>query len=276
MTSKDEIGKQRVQSVHRDARPVAWDDGNGGVGGYEIWSNSDTKCLGEGRFEEAAWQNAAESLPAQPEQELCPYCRETKDKCLSNEYCYSTHWEVAPVEAKEKERCTSCNAVLPHKRFSRCWKSRVAEPKPTPSTPTALFRLEGDYIYCNKCNRGNPIIYGSQHYTDCELCIIPAKPQPDSSSIPDGPETDFVRDLRSYGAGEGDKQFGITRSEAKWIVENLKPARDSSSISTEQTFEEWAAIYDKSLLAPRGGRKAGKSIVARAAWAAAKGQSNGR
>lgn len=32
-----------------------------------------------------------------------------------------------------------------------------------------LFRVEGDYLICNRCNCANPVRYGSQHYTDCVL-----------------------------------------------------------------------------------------------------------
>jgi len=191
---------------------------------------------------EAAWQNAAESLPAQPEQELCPYCRETKDKCLSNEYCYSTHWEVAPVEAKEKERCTSCNAILPHKRFSRCWKSRVAEPKPTPSTQSnETFEDVRRSLSAahNLINNWHDINYGTRA-VEAQDIICEAI-------------TSIMR------------------------LESPKPQPDSSSISTEQTFEEWWNSQGRLFMA-------GDDIhvqrtvmgVCERAWAAAKGQSNGR
>jgi hypothetical protein len=82
--------------------------------------------------------------------EVCP-------NCLATRWCHSPEdWASCQTEHSES----------------------VAEPPPAdgrnrrvaaPSAPDVLFRVEGDYIICNRCNCSNQIIYGSRHYTDCPI-----------------------------------------------------------------------------------------------------------
>jgi hypothetical protein len=60
--------KEKVLAVWPDAFAFRW------AGWWRIYSGvlprlNDFNCVSNGETEEAAWQNAAESLPAQPEQE---------------------------------------------------------------------------------------------------------------------------------------------------------------------------------------------------------------
>jgi len=148
MTAKEKVLKRYPEA--RARKWGGWRDGESGwvieVGGIS-W-----RVIGAGETEEAAWQNAAESLPAPQEQERCPECRGTKEQCLGNEYCWSRHWPkvdpIPAVEGKEKEPveirwCSLCHArrgcnVLPQGVFCGVCGTEcigdLAEPKPTPAT----------------------------------------------------------------------------------------------------------------------------------------------
>lgn len=80
--------KEKVLKVHPDAESQ-FSGFNWGVRSYKAM-----EVLGVGNSEESAWQNAAESLPAQPEQKVV-YDAWGKAGRLQ---------PVAPVEAKEKEQ----------------------------------------------------------------------------------------------------------------------------------------------------------------------------
>jgi hypothetical protein len=116
--------------------------------------------------EEAAWQNAADSLP-QPAQEKpqCPVCRKPSEDYENPEGCWHSvnekgeiYQNVVPVEAKEKicQNCDHkshyalrCGALIvsgsgeDYGGEVRCeclkWNERIAnaEPKPTPPEPVA-------------------------------------------------------------------------------------------------------------------------------------------
>jgi hypothetical protein len=61
--------------------------------------------------------------------------------------------------------CSLCDAWSP----STCTHPQPSALPQQEEPAKGLFRVDGDYIACNTCNRRNPIIYGSQHYTDCPL-----------------------------------------------------------------------------------------------------------
>jgi hypothetical protein len=131
---------------------------------------------------------------------------------------------------------------------------------------------------------------------------IPLKPQPDSSSIP---EIELeLRQMMWLGHGhtgmygdDGEMQcmeclpFGVVDYKCEPLDkvretfravqrERMMKPMDSSSISTEQTFEEWWGSPDDIDYPPLCGNPKDLELAvkerARAAWNAAKGQSNGR
>jgi len=111
-----------------------------------------------------------------------------------------------------------------------------------------------------------------------------AKPQPDSSSIPDEisalknllgvgqkfPDEqqhaiDLVNQMKSLGEHQGKENAGLLYA-MDVIVDLLRIGRDSSSISTEKTFEEWWNRYALTDEAHQDSQR-----DARYAWNAAKG-----
>jgi hypothetical protein len=229
MTAKEEeledLAKQKVRAIH----PAAFRSAKG-----TVWSERGTTKIRLG----TTWQNAAESIPAQPAQKVCRHCdlpiRKTHLGRVRNEWEHMNgmsfcadgkHWAwpkdehepVAPVEAKEKDSfylcfqhgknpCSICHAI----------KNHVAEPKPTPSThecPVCYYlmpEIPAEYNICPRC--GTEFENDDADKTHEQLrrdwinagakFFFKGKPQPDSSSI--STEQTFrsdealLRDILSY------------------------------------------------------------------------------
>jgi hypothetical protein len=167
------------------------------------------------------WQNAAESLPAQPEQDT-----DEKDESI-------LPGPVAPVEATaetEPLRCT-CGARLPIDISEWPCKACVGnkeevEPKPTPDTGRVMCR---DHEWLDE--------------KPCPYCAD-VKPQPDSSSIPEADEESRIAIMADrqwiagarfgYGCGQFDDQKALDLAiEGRQKLIRDEPKPDSSSISTE-------------------------------------------
>jgi hypothetical protein len=136
--------KEKYLQVYPDARAFPLTPDTWVVAHGDDPENPGYAILGpEFDSEEAAWQNAAESLPAEPN-------LEEQGKALLAEYAKA--WPTAPVEAKEKP-CPRCGSTSKHmtKAGWQCldrWHyetEEVAEPKPTPSTPAEPLQYSDNY-----------------------------------------------------------------------------------------------------------------------------------
>jgi hypothetical protein len=159
--------------------------------------------------------------------------------------------------------------------------SLVAEPKPSPSTQAQDFERISitPPDSCSDCGYRGTLL---PEMHKCRCCGYVKVPRPDSSSIPNEHKNGWhygyitcscgwAWDSRKALTGELDTEIGLKMFEKH---------RDSSSISTEQTFDEWWNSQDqyelaRSLEGQDDCDECCKSYAA-AAWNAAKGQSNGR
>jgi hypothetical protein len=199
-------------------------------------------------------EDAAESLPPEPAQEHpradCEGCNKPDCPCNSGEG--NEGWmgmfsnnplvpvEPLPVEAKEKcgfewgDECM-CGKDKKHEGRHICGQCEkdvngVDEPKPTPPTRLAAARQLLPYIYPNSDEKSTEILALGLSQNVEGMGMIPL----------------FYRAM-----------------EMQMELNQLKPQPDSSSISSEQTFEQWWAT-DPVWTTP--------SSLARAAWNTAKGQ----
>lgn len=257
MTAKDKVLKVNPNASAWQATDFEWRITDCGTGAID---------LGRGRTEEAAWQNAAESMPA------CHLVDIPGHDC-QDDPCEYDEPPVASVGAKEKcPRCESSDKEFRGTCYDGYgeWKCddkwhEVAEPKPTPSEePLWVQRM------AKEVDRQFSLLPKWKQKGLLEIFANQLKPKPDSSSIPD--ETD---PCKMTDAQYEEYIYGPNRAE--WPTNQTAAPPDSSSISTEQTFEDWWNKQGRLFMA-------GDDIhvqrvvmgVCERAWNAAKGQSNGR
>jgi hypothetical protein len=213
------------------------------------------EVLGIGNSEEAAWQNAAESLPAQPERECIHESRWINAGPLSDDIAYL--------------ECKKCGILL-------------ERPIPKPAERAKqTYQGRAGYEYSQR--GGQYAIYCAGHcIAECEdaevaewICENWNKPQPDSSSIPD-PLRATERLIERYQEALDNPNTSEIESKAlrvnmRTLQNTAKRLRDSSSISTEQTFEEWFDIWESET----SGFTVDELVLCRnsaeSAWNAAKG-----
>ncbi|WP_348269730.1 hypothetical protein P8936_16405 [Edaphobacter paludis] len=222
--------------------------------------------------------NAAESLPVSSEQEI--------DVSID---APMMDYEEAGKEAYAEQRVIVFRAIPTGQKFAAHPEGHyvaltkpsrtVAEPKPTPSTPAhsvqVTYEGKGAHAGC-VCGWGihqdTPV--SASGFVQAMAAEHLSKPQPDSSSIPVRSRSyheGLLKNLADPVEAMAYVQAAIDDSpEAFWkAVKNVAEARDSSSISTGHTFEEWIEIYSHRVV-DNGATPI--SPMERSA----KGQSNGR
>ena len=178
--------------------------------------------------------DAAESLPAEPERELMPCLNAGCGKELNHDGdCdYEYYGPVAPVEAKEKERCEHGVWLADH-----CYK--CAEPKPTPSTLVAEEK-EPDW---------DKLDYGAkEHGCPCANCAEPVAPVEAKEKEP---ETTKIPCYEVYDAKDIDCtvfQHERMNDLQEFVYQLLDGLEDGESIRIEfknYTQEELDEVYDE-------------------------------
>jgi hypothetical protein len=141
-------------------------------------------------------------------------------------------------------------------------------PCPFCGSKSALFRRadgQGEAVICNNYMCG-VFISGTPVHPALPLWNKRVQPQPDSSSIP---EVGKLKNLLRQAAEGMDTHYEETHPE---LVAAIKESCESSSISTEQTFEN---AWNK-FTSGNDPNEWGADELAEYFWNASKGQSNGR